>query len=104
MPDSFGGNTPEFNSTHLSGTTGDTYDSASESDSEDSVASSSAPSRMPAQVLGKYMDQIGKSYGPSPVQTLKETYHVPPEQVSASVYIRPASMVVSLLTDETTYT
>ena len=37
---------------------------------------------MPPQVLGKYMDQIGKPYGPSPAQTLKETYLVPPEQVS----------------------
>ena len=81
MPESFGANTPEFNSSQPNGTTGDSYDSASESDSEESVASTSAPSRMPAKVLGKYMDQIDKPYGPTPVQTLKETYHVSPDLV-----------------------
>ena len=97
VPQSFGANTSQFNSTHSSGTTGDSYDSASESDSEDSAASSSAPSRMPAQLLGKYMDQGNKPYGPSPVQTLKDTYLVPPEQVSALLYIITAWVVTLFL-------
>ena len=65
--------------------TDDDYDSTTESDSEDPVASTSAPSRISARVLGKYMDQIGNPYAPSPLQTLKQTYHVPPELVSASL-------------------
>ena len=89
LPESFAANTSQSASAQASGTSSDSYDSASESDSEDSVASSSAPSRMPAPMLGKYTDQIGKPYGPSPVQTLKETYHVPPEQVNAPLCVIP---------------
>ena len=86
MPESVGAYRPGSSSSRQ--TTADSYDSASESDSEDSAAHSSGPSRIPTREFGRYMDQVGKPYGPSPAQTLKETYHVPPEQVNASCILQ----------------
>ena len=103
VPDSFGANTPQFALAHPSAATDDSYYSASEADSEDSAASSSVPSRMSAQVHRKYVDQVGKPYGPSPVQKLKQTYNVPPQQVSASLFIIHTSMIVAMPTEETAH-
>lgn len=61
----------------------DDDDSATESDTEDPVASSS---RSQTEAPGKNTDQMAASpswFAPSPLQTIKGTYHVSPEQVSA---------------------
>ena len=79
--------------------TTDDYDSAAESDNEDSDTSSSGPSRIPAPALAKYMDQMSNPYQPSPLQTLKRTYVVPAEQVcthSSSIVVLDANSLSSM--------
>ena len=74
-PETLGATTPLHSASPLA--TGDEYDSATESDTEDPVASSS---RSQAGAPGNQAS--ASPYEPSPMQTIKETYHVSPEQVS----------------------
>lgn len=87
-PETLGAATPSHSASPL--TTDDEYDSATESDTEDPVASS------PRSQAGTAGNQASTGfYEPSPLQTTKGTYHVAPEQVSFVITPEAVQVYVS---------